>query len=98
MKYQDHASSGFCYTIKCMDENIYPTKTVLKTASHEGEDMGKKFFDMFSEDMKPIYEILKNPKPMSMSDSNKKQHVRAENCYACGDVTPAWAAMRRFAL
>ncbi len=86
-KYQDHEPSGFCYTIKCMDENIYPTKTVLKTASHEGEDMGKKFFDMLSEDMKPIYEILKNPKPMSMSDSNKKQHARAENCYACGDVT-----------
>ena len=58
-------------------------KTVLKTASHEGEDMGKKLVDMLSEDMKPICEILKNPKPMSMSDSDKKQHARAENCYAC---------------
>ncbi len=84
MKYQDHEPSGFCYTIKCMDENIYPTKTVLKTASYDGEDMGKKFVDMLSEDMKPIYEILKNPKPMSMSNSDKKQHMRAENCYACG--------------
>ncbi len=25
-KYQSHVPSGFCYTISCVDENIYPTK------------------------------------------------------------------------
>ncbi len=50
---------------------------MLKTASYDDEDMGKKFVDMLSEDMKPIYEILKNPKPMSMSNSDKKQHKTA---------------------
>ena len=85
IKYQSHIPSGFCYTIKCTtDESIYPTKTVLKTASYEGEDMGKSFVETLSEDLKPIYEILKTPKPMIMTDSEKDQYTKTENCYACG--------------
>ena len=83
-KYQDHVPSGFCYVIKCMDESVYPTKTVLKTTSYEGEDIGKLFVETLSKDLKPIYEILKNPKPILMTDSEKDQHEKAENCYACG--------------
>ena len=83
-KYQSHDPSGFCYTIKCMDETIYPTKTVLRTMKHENEDMGKSFVETLSEDLKPIYEILKTPKPMVMSDSDKTAHEKSENCYACG--------------
>ena len=82
-KYQKHIPSGFCYTIKCMDEDIFPTKTVLRTASHEGEDMGKLFVDSLSEDLKPIYEILKSPLPMVMTESDKSQHEKTKKCYAC---------------
>ncbi len=32
-KHQNHMPSGFCYVSKCIDESVYPTKTVLKTAS-----------------------------------------------------------------
>ncbi len=81
MKYQSHTPSGLCYTIKCM-ESIYPTKTVLKTASHEGEDMGKAFVDFLNEDLKLVYEIPKNPKPMRMNDFEKNQHKKAKKCYA----------------
>ncbi len=82
-KYQSHVPSGFCYTIKCMDETIYPTKTVLRTISEENEDMGKLFVETLSEDLKPIYEILKTPKPMIMSNSNKTAYEKSEKCYAC---------------
>ncbi len=68
-----------------MDETVYSTKTVLRTASYEGEDMGKLFVETLSEDFKPIYEILKNPKPMVISESEKDQHKKTKNCYACGD-------------
>ncbi len=68
-----------------MDEGIYPTKTVLKTASCEGEDMGKAFVDSLTEDLKPVYEILKNPKPMVMTESDKTRYAQTKNCYACGD-------------
>ena len=83
-KYQNHVPSGFCYVIKCMDKSVYPTKTVLKTASHEGEDMGKLFVETLSEDLRPIYEILKTPKPIIMTDSEKNQHKKSDSCYACG--------------
>ncbi len=67
-----------------MDENAYPTKTVLKTASCEGEDMGKAFVDAITEEAKIIYEkILKNSKPMIMTKSDKMRYARDMNCYAC---------------
>ena len=31
-----------------------------------------------------MYEILKNPKPIVMTDSEKDQHKKTESCYACG--------------
>ena len=85
-KYQNHIPSGFCYVIKCMDESVYPTKTVLKTASYEGEDMEKAFVDSLTKDLKPVYEILKDLKPMCMNDSEKSKHEKAKECYACKDV------------
>ncbi len=81
---QSHVPSGFCYTIKCMDESVYPTKTVLKTASHEGENMGKSFVENLSEDLRPVYEILKTSKPIIMSNSEKDRHEKSDSCYACG--------------
>ncbi len=42
-QYQRHKPSGFCYTIKCFDERIYKTKTVLYIAQFPDEDIGKKF-------------------------------------------------------
>ncbi len=83
IKYQSHVPSGFCYVIKCMDESVYPTKTVLQSASYEGEDMGKAFVDSLTEDLRPIYEILKNPMPMVMTEDDETQYEEAENCYAC---------------
>ncbi len=86
-KYQNHIPSGFCYVIKCVDESVYPTKTVLQTASYEGEDMGKAFvWEKRTEDLRPIYEILKNPMPMVMTESDEVKHELAKECYACKDI------------
>ena len=85
-KYQNHIPSGFCYVASCVDESVYPTKTVQKTASYEGEDMGKLFVETLTEDLKPMYEILKTPKLMIMTDSDKTKHKNSKVCYACEDV------------
>ncbi len=82
-KYQSHVPSGFCYVIKCMDESIYPTKTVLRTASYDGEDMGKLFVEKLTEDLRTVYEILKNPKPIIMTESDNVSFERSDRCYAC---------------
>ncbi len=78
-KYQNHIPSGFCYVIKCMDDSMYPTKTVIKTASYEGEDMGKAFIDSLTEDIKPVYDILKSPRPMIMSEADKSSFSKSKN-------------------
>ncbi len=85
MKYQSHVPSGFCYVIKCMDETVYPTKTVIRTTTYENEDMGKLFVDTLTEDLRPIYEILKNTKPIVMTESDDILHEEIKNCYACGN-------------
>ena len=45
--------------------------------------MGKAFVDTLTEDLRPIYEILKNPTPMVMTEDDETQYEEAENCYAC---------------
>ena len=67
-----------------MDESVYSSKTVLRTAEYEGEDMGKLFVKSLIEDMKPVYEILSYNKPMVMSKADEKHHDKSDNCYACG--------------
>ncbi len=86
IKYQNHTPSGFCYVIKCMDEIVYPTKTVLQSASYEGESMGEAFNNSITEDLGPIYEILKTPTPIIMTESDEVQHELAKECYICKDI------------
>ncbi len=83
-KYQSHVPSGFCYTIKSAHEDIFPTKTVLRTISYEGEDMGKLFVETLTEDLKPVYKILKSSKPIVITKSEENRHEKTESCYACG--------------
>ena len=82
-QYQKHTPSGFCYTIKCMDEKTYEGKTVLYTMKKEGEDIGKKFVECLEEDLKEVYEILKTEVPIRMTEEDEKDFENAKNCYAC---------------
>ena len=68
VQYQKHVPSGFCYTIKCMDESIYEDKTELYTMKEDGEDIGKKFVECLENDLKKVYKILKNTVPIKMTD------------------------------
>ena len=82
-QYQKHTPSGFCYTIKCVDEKIYEGKTVLYTMEKEGEDISKKFVECLEEDLKEVYEILKTNVPMRLTEKDEENFQNAENCYAC---------------
>ena len=84
VQYQKHVPSGFCYTIKCMDESIYKDKTVLYTAKKDGEDIGKKFVECLENDLKEVYKMLKTTVPIKMSDQEEASFKDAIVCYACG--------------
>ena len=82
--YQKHTPSGFCYTIKCMDETIYEDKTVLYTAKEEGEDIGKKFVESLEKDLKEVYKILKTVVPIKISEQEEESFKNTIKCYAFG--------------
>ena len=82
-QYQKHEPSGFCYTIKCMDETVYKDKTVLYTAKESGEDLGKKIVECLEDDLKKVYGILKTAKPIKMTEEEELGFQQAEICYAC---------------
>ena len=84
IQYQKHTPSGFCYTIKCMDGQLYEGKTVLYAMKEEGEDLGKKFVDCLEEDLKKVYEILKTVVPIRMTGKEDENLKNASDCYACG--------------
>ena len=62
-QYQKHKPSGFCYYIKCFDNNIFPPKLVQYTAESPDEDIAQIFVDSLELDIKEIYnEIIKKRK------------------------------------
>ena len=84
VQYQKHEPSGFCYTIKCMEESVYKDKTVLYTAKESGEDIGKEFVECLEGDLKEVYEILKTVVPINMSEQEEESFKNATVCYTCG--------------
>ena len=64
VQYQKHSPSGFCYTVKCMDESTYEDRTVLYTTKEKGEDIGKEFVKCLEKDLKEVYKRLKTVVPI----------------------------------
>ena len=83
VQYQEHVPVGFCFIIKCIHENIYPTKTVIYTAKNKNEDVGEIFVEMLEKELIPIYKMLKHVEKMIMTDEDMVNYPRAEHCYAC---------------
>ena len=48
-QYQHHKPSGFCYLIKCFDDELMKPKLVQYTAESANEDISKKFIDSIEE-------------------------------------------------
>ncbi len=46
--------------------------------------MGKLFVETLTEDLKPVYKILKSSKPIVITKSEENRHEKTESCYACG--------------
>ncbi len=83
VQYQKHVPSGFCYTIICVDESVYKTKTVQYRMRHPDEDVGKKFVMSLDSEKEAIYEILWKDVGMKITDEEERQHKNTKKCYAC---------------
>ena len=83
VQYQKHTPIGFCYTIKCTDESVYESKTVLYTAKEEGEDIGAAFVKSLESNLQEVYTIMKTNVPIKITDQEEENFRDAVNCYAC---------------
>ena len=82
-QYQKHKPSGFCYLIKCFDDNLFSPKLVKYTAESPDKDIPQLFIESLESDIKEIYNKFKIPKKMVMTQEDKIDFRRATHCHIC---------------
>ena len=85
-QFQKHKPSGYCYLIKCFDNNLYKPKLVRCTKKFKDEDISIKFVKSLENNDKKIHEQFKFPKRMIFREKDKEDFEKADKCYACAKV------------
>ena len=83
-QFQKHNPSGYCYLIKCFDDNLYPPKLKRYTKRYEDEDLGLKFAKSLQKETRKIFNKFKFPVRMIFRDEDIKDFENAKTCYGCG--------------
>ena len=81
-RYQKHVPSGFCFYLKCPDDERF--SKVKKLVKYTGENVAETFIKKLEEKVKEFYEVIKYDKKCSLS-KEKKKAVREEatHCHIC---------------
>ncbi|XP_020912011.1 uncharacterized protein LOC110249773 [Exaiptasia diaphana] len=82
-QYQKHKPSGFCYFIKCFDDNIFSSELVRRTAESPDEDIPQIFIKNLESDIKDIYNKFKFTKKVSKSKKDTISFKNATHCHIC---------------
>ncbi|MCG8374780.1 MAG: DNA polymerase, partial [Balneolales bacterium] len=82
-QYQKHKPSGFCYFIKCFDDNIFSSELVRYTAKSPDEDIPQIFIKNLESDIKDIYNKFKFTKKVKMTLKDKIAYNNATHCHIC---------------
>ena len=81
--YQKHTPSGYCYLIKCFDEEIFKPKLVHYTCQNSDEDIPQMFVDSLERDIREIYKKFKFPLKLKMSSDEETAYESAKTCHIC---------------
>ena len=84
-QYQKHTPSGFCYYIKCYDDEVYIQEPVLYVKQSEDDDVAQIFVSMLEKDIKEIYKQFKFPKRMVFNAADKKAFHESIKCHICDE-------------
>ena len=63
-QFQYHIPSGYCYLIKCFDDNLFEPVLVQYTAKSSGEDVTKTFTKSLENSIRDIYKKFKFKKSL----------------------------------
>ena len=76
--YQHHKPSGFSYIVVSA-KNEYTRAPIV----YRGQNVVDAFFDNLISEEKRILEILKNPKPMHLTQEEEQAFQQAQDCHIC---------------
>lgn len=80
IKLAKHAPSGFTYKVV----GVSP-ETTENHVTYRGEDAVEKFMDHMVKLEEKLVSILRNPKPMNLSDQESESFLKATHCCICKD-------------
>ncbi|XP_048577296.1 uncharacterized protein LOC125559738 [Nematostella vectensis] len=82
-QYQKHKPSGYCYLIKCFDDQIFPPKLVRHTAESPDEDIPQMFVGSLESDIKDVYNKFKFTKRVKTTLKDEIAYNNAAHCHIC---------------
>ena len=82
-QYQHYKPSGFCYLIKCFDDELLKPRLVQYTAETMDEGISKKFIDSIEYEIRSIYRKFKFKKKIKMTRKDEIAFQNAKTCHIC---------------
>ena len=82
-KYQNHKPCGFCYYIKCYNDELFPPVLRHYTITHEDESVGMAFVNSLEKDIREIYQKFKWKKNMRITHEEEVEFQFETVCHIC---------------
>ena len=85
-KYQKHKPCGFCYYIKCFNDELFPPVLRHYTITHKDESVGMAFVNSLEEDIREIYQKFKWKKNLGITLEEEREFQFETVCHICGKL------------
>ena len=82
-QFQQHKPSGYCYLIKCFDDNLFAPILDTYTAQSPDEDISQRFISSLENSIKDIYEKFKYKKNLKWTKKDKRDYKASTYCHIC---------------
>ena len=82
-QFQQHKPSGYCYLIKCFDDNLFAPILDKYTAQSPDEDISQRFISSLEKSIKNIYEKFKYKKNLKWLMKNMRAYKASTYCHIC---------------
>ena len=76
-QFQQHMPLGYCFLIKCFDDNLFEPVLVQYTAKSPDEDVTKSFIISLENSIKDIYKKFKFKKNLVWTKKDKKSYKKS---------------------
>ena len=82
-QYQKHTPCGFCYYIKCTNDELFPPVLRHYTITHEDESVGMVFVKTLERDIREIYQKFRYEKDMRITRKEERDFQFETVCHIC---------------